>query len=79
MIIQLLLSIVVNVLNILTAWLPTVDVLPLGMDTIVSTAFGYFKTFSSLFPPLLIVWTAFLWYMTFRIILLSLKLLRIIR
>lgn len=68
-----------NLMNWAFSWLPQVTVLPLGMDTALSTATGYFRSFMAVFPPLTVVFTAFIWYLSFRIMLLTLKLLRIIR
>lgn len=68
-----------NLLAAVFSFLPVVETLPLGMDDALSNAMGYFGSFKSLFPPLAIVFTAFMWYLTFRITLVVLKLFRIIR
>jgi len=68
-----------NFLNAMFSFLPTVELLPLGMDTALTTAVGYFTEFKNLFPPLSTVFTAFMWYFSFRLILLTLRLFRIIR
>lgn len=67
-----------NMLNLMFSWLPRVEELPLGIDGYLSTAVSSFKAFSEVFPPLQVIYTAFMWYLGFRITILTLKLLRII-
>jgi len=61
-------------LNILFSWLPTVTVLPLGIDSALSTAFGYWNGFLMVFWPLQIVWTLVLWYYGIKFALVALRL-----
>jgi len=68
-----------SVLTAAFSFLPTVDLLPLGMDTALSNAVGYFNSVKSLVPWLAAVMTVAMWYLGFRITLLTLRLLRIIR
>lgn len=74
--------IILFITSILTAafsWLPAVEELPLGMDDALTTAIGYFYAIMDLLPWLAVVFTAFMWYLGFRITLLTLRLLRVIR
>jgi len=68
-----------SVLSFMTSWLPVVETLPFNMDEYFSTAVGSFKSFMEIFPPLQVIWSAFLIYVGFRVILLTMRLLRIIR
>lgn len=62
-----------------TLHIPVVEELPLGIDGYLTTTMGYFREFSTLFPPLGVVFTAFMFYFGFRTTLLVLRLLRVIR
>jgi len=75
MITQAIFSIIFRLLETLFNWLPLVDTLPWGIDAILIMAVGLFKAFVAIFPPMQIVFEAFLIYIGFRIIL---KLLRMI-
>jgi len=66
-----------NVLNSMFSFLPVVDTLPLGMDSVLSTAVGYFRGLMSIFPPLEVVFTAFLIYVSFRVSLILLNVFKI--
>jgi len=68
-----------NMLNLMFSWLPRVDILPLGIDGYLSSAITSFKAFSEIFPPLALIFQAFMFYMAFKVSLLTLKLLRIIK
>lgn len=59
--------------------IPKITELPLGMDDYLTMSVGYFKSFMEIMPPFQVVWDAFMFYLGFRIILLTLRLLRIIR
>lgn len=52
---------------------PRIEKLPLGMDDALITGFGYFYSFMALYPPIQIIFTATMWYLGFKIILLILK------
>jgi len=73
MIIHLILSVVTVFANILTSWLPDVEVLPLGLDPILNTAVGYFNGVTETLPYLNVVWQCFLYILSFEILLLVLK------
>lgn len=60
--------------NILTSIFGSVDVLPFGMDAILVSAVGSFKAFIHIFPPAQIVFNAFMIYISFRFVLLVMKL-----
>lgn len=53
--------------------IPIITELPLGMDSAVSSGFGYFKEFMTLYPPIAIIFNAFIWYMGFKLVLLILR------
>lgn len=59
--------------------IPIVDQLPLGMDGYLSTAVQSFKAFAEIMPILGVVFNAFMFYLGFRVTLLTLRLLRVIR
>jgi len=73
MIIHLLFSIIIMIFNTLVSWLPSVSVLPFGMDSLWISSVGYFKGFMLIFPPLEIVYQAFVFYLGFRLLLIVLK------
>lgn len=50
------------------------DQLPWGLDAIMVTAVGYYKTFEYIFPPIGIVFTATMIYLGFKGIMLVMKL-----
>jgi len=68
-----------NFLTAMFSFLPRVDELPLGMDSALSQAVGGFKAFMEIFPPLEVIFTAFMWYLGFRIVILTLKIFRILK
>jgi len=68
-----------SVLTAAFSWLPVVETLPLGMDDALTAMMGYFNEIKVLIPWLAIVFTAFMWYLGFRVTLLTLRLLRVIR
>lgn len=59
--------------NTLVSWLPTADTLPWGLDDIWTDAIAYFKGFTELFPPMEIVFQAFMIYLGFRLLLIVVK------
>lgn len=68
-----------NMLNLMFSFLPRVDELPFGMDGYLEQAVSTFKAFAEIFPPFEVVLQAFLFYLSFKIMMLTLRLLRIIR
>jgi len=60
-------------------WLPNATELPFGVDEYVVLGVGYFRAMADFFPPLYTVLAAFLIYFTFKITMMSLKLIRVIR
>lgn len=58
---------------------PQIETLPLGMDEALTTAFGYFNEFMSLYPPIAIIFKAVMFYLGFKVILLILKNIPIVR
>jgi len=73
MIIQLFSVMIIAGLTIVFGWLPTVTVLPWGIDGYLSTGVGYIKGFSVFFPFINTAINAFLIYMGFRLLLIVLK------
>jgi len=53
--------------------IPKIEELPLGIDGYLITAIGYFRAFMEIFPPLEVMFTAFLWYMGFKLTLVVLR------
>lgn len=68
-----------SVLTAVFSFLPTVSTLPLGMDAALTAMIGYLNTIKVLVPWLAVIFTALMWYLGFRVTLLTLRLLRIIR
>ena len=52
MITSLLISFIMDALAWLLGFLPTVRTLPLGLDATITTIFGYYRGFATIFPPL---------------------------
>jgi len=73
MIIHILLSILIVFFNILTSWLPAVDTLPFGIDTILATAVSYYHGITETIPYLQVVWNCFIFALGFEMALLLLK------
>lgn len=74
-----LLSFINGITELALSWLPRVDVLPLGIDDYFSTAITSFKAFAEIFPPLGVIFTAFMWYLGFKITLFTLRALHVFR
>jgi len=74
-----LLSFFGNLLNAAFSFLPEVTTLPLGMDLALTTMVGSFKAIYEIMPWFGVIFTAFMWYAGFRISLLVLRLMRIVR
>jgi len=78
MIIQLIINFIVLVLSTALSWLPDVKALPtiggLDMDYYFSLGTGYFHYIERIFPPLAVIATAATIYLTWRGIVLVLKL-----
>lgn len=70
---------VVALFTALTAWLPTVDTLPFGVEDYLAMGVGYFRALADFFPPLYTLLTVFVVYFGFKVTLMSLRLVRIIR
>lgn len=51
----------------------TVSELPLGLDSIVSDGFSYVHYMTTILPPLQILIEAFLYYLTFKLIMIFLR------
>jgi len=62
MIWYVVLNALVSGINTLFAWLPHVTELPYGIDTALTTTFGYWYAFLAVMWPLEIVWTMVLFY-----------------
>ncbi len=68
------LFLVSQVLVALTIWLPDVTDVPFSH---LSTAIGYFNSFVLIFPPVGVVYGAFLFYLGFRVVLLTMRIFKI--
>jgi len=73
MILQLLIQIVISAITIMFSWLPSVETLPFGIDTILQFAVDLFKGAINTIPYLEVVWICFLYAISFEILLLILK------
>lgn len=69
----------ISIINAVLSFLPQVTALPFNLDYYVQLGAGYFKAIAGFFPPLYTLFTVFMYYMAFRVTMLSLRLLRIIR
>lgn len=74
MITQFFFTIIITVFDSLTSWLPQVTELPFGLDTILLTAVGWLQSLVIVFWPIEVILSVFLWYLTFRVGLILLKL-----
>jgi len=74
MILLLLLNILAGAFTLVFGLFPKVETLPLGMDTALVTAVGYFKTLMASFPPLSVLFTALLWYLGYKGVIMLVKL-----
>lgn len=73
MIIILILNLLVSFLVVILSPLPSVTVLPFGIDAELTTAMGYFNSFLDLVWPLQIIWQCLLWYLGFELVLLVIR------
>jgi len=73
MIIHILFSIVIMIFNTITSWLPSVTVLPFGIDDFLITATSIFKGAFLTLPYLTVVWNCFLYILGFEGFMLLLK------
>lgn len=69
MIIIFFLSLLVSIISFLLAWLPNVSVLPLGIDTAMTTTMGYVNGMVSMVPWLQTPFLMFKWYVGVLIVL----------
>lgn len=67
MLIYLILQIPLMFLNVVTSIFPSVDTLPLGLDALLVSGFGYFLYVATLIPPLMSLYNAFIWVVSFKI------------
>ena len=64
MIVSAFLNVVVAVLGSFFFLLPDVSTLPLGLDSALLTAVGWWNAFLGYFWPLAVIWLCFKWYPT---------------
>lgn len=78
MIISLLINLVLLIFGSLFSFLPVVTALPtiggIDLDYYVRTGVGYFNFLASIFPPLTVVASAAIIYLTWKLVMLGLKL-----
>lgn len=67
MLIYFLIQLPVIFLNAITAFVPTVETLPFGLDTILADGFGWFFYVAEVIPPLGSMYEAFIWVIGFKI------------
>jgi len=67
MIFYFLLQIPLLIFNSLSAFLPLVTELPFGIDPILDDGFGWFLYLTTVFPPLLVMYQAFIWVLGFKL------------
>lgn len=67
MLIWLLLQIPLTIINSFASWIPKVTVLPLGLDAILISGVGYLFYLFAFFPPLQLLYDAFLVIIVFKI------------
>jgi len=80
MLFTIIIGLVSGFLDAMFFWLPLVDTLPLGMDSALTMAFGYFRSFMAIFPPVQVLYDATFWFVFYFLLpLMVLRLLRIIR
>lgn len=73
-----ILKFIASVLGIILSFFPVVTELPLGMDGYLSTSMNYFRYFAEIVPPFALIFNAFLFYMYFKIIMLTLRVFKVI-
>lgn len=73
MLIQLLLTILINAINVLFFWLPSVTTLPFGIDGALTYIVQLYHGAMATLPYLEIVWTCFLYLLGFELLLVIMK------
>jgi len=74
MITQFFFTIIITVFDSITSFLPQVSSLPFGIDGVLQTSIGWVNSLVVLFWPIEVILSVFLWYLTFRVGLVLLKL-----
>lgn len=69
MITYVILQVLISLVGGLLSWLPTITVLPFGIDGYLSTGIGYFRGLFGVFPFLSTILTVALAYLSFRLVL----------
>jgi len=78
MLVTMILNAVLSVVMVLLSWIPDVTTIPF-VDEYLSTGMGYFVFLMTIFPPLVTIYSAFLFVMWFRINMILLRFFRVIR
>jgi len=73
MILQLLIQIFSSILQLIFGFFPTVTTLPLGIDSALSTAFGWLHSFLEYVWPAQVIYEVVIYYLSFRVLLIVLK------
>jgi len=73
MITYILLQVLISLVGTILFFLPNVTTLPFGMDDVLASGVGGVKAFIAVCPPLGILISAGLAYMSFRLVLLGVK------
>jgi len=79
MIVTLLIPAIIIFFSAMTAWLPHVTQLPFGVDSYLVQAMGYFFYIADVIPTLGILYTGFLVVLDYKVVMLFLKLIRVVR
>lgn len=73
MILSAIITLIVTFLTMVFQLLPTVEELPWGTDAYLGQGVQYFKLLADFFPPFATLLTAFLLYVSFKLLMLVIK------
>lgn len=79
MLIHVLLLGFISVIGALFRWFPVVTALPFGADPYLVAGMGYIRFIAVVFPPIGIMLTGFLFVMSWKLVLLVIKLIPVVR
>jgi len=79
MIFNLLLLSLITTLNVLTSWIPAATVLPFNADQYLIAGGGMIKFVNDVFPPMGILYEGLIWVIGWKLFLLFLRIIPVIR
>jgi len=79
MILGAIIDIILRIVYVLLAPFPQVALLPFGLDDILTAGMGYFNFIQALVPPIHIIWLGFLWVMGWKMSLLVMRFIPVVR